>query len=77
MIVTALARLCSLHPPYRATKPMLRSSVTPAAQSSLALLQVGLLGSARELQRDLERIAARADSDSPAGLHYILQGACG
>ena len=39
--------------------------------------QVGLMGSARELQRDLERIAARADTDSPAGLHYILQGALG
>lgn len=38
-------------------------------------LQVGLLGSARELQRDLERIADRADTDSPEGLHYILQGA--
>lgn len=36
-------------------------------------VQVGLLGSARELQRDLERIADRADTDSPDGLHYILQ----
>ncbi|PSC72417.1 hypothetical protein C2E20_4242 [Micractinium conductrix] len=36
-------------------------------------IQVGLLGSARELQQDLERIADRADTDSPAGLHYILQ----
>ncbi|KAL4443492.1 hypothetical protein ABPG75_011229 [Micractinium tetrahymenae] len=36
-------------------------------------VQVGLLGSARELQRDLERIADRADTESPEGLHYILQ----
>eukprot|EP00887_Chlorella_sp_A99_P006111 scaffold22.g6111.t1 len=36
-------------------------------------LQVGLLGSARQLQRDLERIAARADTSSTSGLHYILQ----
>ena len=37
-------------------------------------VQVGLLGSARQLQRDLERIAGRADTSSPAGLHYVLQG---
>lgn len=36
-------------------------------------VQVGLLGSARELQQDLERIAEKADTDSPYGLHYILQ----
>lgn len=37
-------------------------------------MQVGLLGSARELQYDLERIASKADTRSPEGLHYILQG---
>ena len=42
---------------------------------TVAKVQVGLLGSARELQRDLERIADRADSASSQGLHYILQGA--
>ena len=42
---------------------------------SVAKLQVGLLGSARALQRQLDRIASRADTTSPAGLHYILQGA--
>ncbi|KAL4858563.1 hypothetical protein ACK3TF_001518 [Chlorella vulgaris] len=36
-------------------------------------VQVGLMANARELQQDLERIADRADSDSPEGLHYILQ----
>ena len=39
-------------------------------------LQVGLLGTARQLKRDLERIAGRADTNTPDGLHYILQGAC-
>jgi uncharacterized membrane protein len=38
------------------------------------VLQVGLLGSARELQSDLERIADRADTSNSRGLHYILQG---
>lgn len=36
-------------------------------------LQVALLGSARQLQRDLDRIAARADTSSAEGLHYVLQ----
>ncbi|KAL6771007.1 CPLD42 [Auxenochlorella protothecoides x Auxenochlorella symbiontica] len=40
---------------------------------SVAKLQVALLGSARGLQRDLERIASRADTSGPAGLHFILQ----
>lgn len=48
----------------------------PADESmTVAKVQVGLLGSAREIQKDLERIAAQADTDSPEGLHYILQGA--
>lgn len=37
-------------------------------------LQVGLLGSARGLQKDLEKIAGRADTNTPDGLHYVLQG---
>lgn len=40
---------------------------------AVAKLQVGLLGSARELQRDLERIALTADTDGPEGLAYVLQ----
>lgn len=40
---------------------------------TVAKLQVGLLASARGLKRDLERIAARADTSTPSGLHYVLQ----
>jgi len=40
---------------------------------SVAKVQVGLLASARDLQRDLERIASRADTSSSRGLHYVLQ----
>lgn len=40
---------------------------------TVAKLQVGLLASARGLKRDLERIAAKADTSTPAGLHYVLQ----
>lgn len=43
---------------------------------TVAKLQVGLLGSARTLQKQLDRIASRADTNTPSGLHYILQGAC-
>ena len=41
----------------------------------MAKVQVGLLGSARSLQRDLERIAKRADTNTSDGLAYVLQGA--
>ena len=34
---------------------------------------MGLLGSARDLQRDLDRIATRADTNSADGLHYVLE----
>lgn len=40
---------------------------------TVAKLQVGLLASARGLKRDLERIAAKADTSTPSGLHYVLQ----
>eukprot|EP00884_Botryococcus_braunii_P013615 jgi/Botrbrau1/22254/Bobra.0138s0016.1 len=36
-------------------------------------LQVGLLGSARGLKRDLDRIAGRANTNSSSGLNYVLQ----
>jgi len=40
---------------------------------TVAKLQVGLLSSARGLKKDLERIAAKADTSTPSGLHYVLQ----
>jgi uncharacterized membrane protein len=40
---------------------------------TVAKLQVGLLASAAELRADLERLAGRADTASPAGLHRLLQ----
>lgn len=40
---------------------------------TVAKVQVGLSGSARSLQKELERIAKRADTNSPEGLHYVLQ----
>ncbi|EIE25239.1 DUF1517-domain-containing protein [Coccomyxa subellipsoidea C-169] len=45
----------------------------PPPRVTVAKLQVGLLGSARSLQKQLDRIASRADTNSPSGLHYILQ----
>jgi hypothetical protein len=40
---------------------------------SIAQVQVGLLASARELQDDLRRMAATADTASSAGLQKVLQ----
>lgn len=36
-------------------------------------VQIGLLGMARTLQEDLERIAEKADTSDPEGLHYVLE----
>jgi uncharacterized membrane protein len=43
---------------------------------AIAELQVGLLASARELQADLRRLAATADTGSSAGLQRVLQETC-
>lgn len=42
------------------------------SKTSVLKLQVGLLGMARSLQQDLDRIAERADTSTPAGIHHIL-----
>ena len=60
-----------------ACSPVLSRRVPCAAgggKVSVAKVQVGLLGSARTLKRDLDRIAGRADTNSPEGLHYVMQG---
>lgn len=52
-------------------------SLRGGTQTSTVLkLQVGLLGLARTLQQDLDRIAEDADSTTTKGLHYILTEAC-
>ena len=40
---------------------------------SLAQVQVGLLPAAKDLQADLRRLAATADTSTPAGLRQVLQ----
>jgi len=45
----------------------------PDGPVSIAQLQVGLLASARDLQRDLRRLAGSADTGSSAGLQRVLQ----
>ncbi|KEH18911.1 plant/F20D21-34 protein [Medicago truncatula] len=45
---------------------------TAAVKTTVLKLQVGLLGTVRSLQRDLNRIAEVADTSSPEGLNYIL-----
>lgn len=44
-----------------------------ASTGSVAKVQIGLLGLARNVQKDLEQIASKADTDSPEGLHFVLQ----
>ncbi|XP_015875464.3 uncharacterized protein LOC107412253 [Ziziphus jujuba] len=48
------------------------SVLTATEKTSVLKLQVGLLGMARVLQRDLNRIADAADTSSPEGLSYVL-----
>ena len=52
---------------------VLRATPRADAAPSPPSVQVGLLGSARDLQRDLDRIATRADTNSADGLHYVLE----
>ncbi|RHN39945.1 hypothetical protein MtrunA17_Chr8g0349411 [Medicago truncatula] len=49
-----------------------RTVLTAAGITTVLKLQVGLLGTVRSLQRDLNRIAEVADTSSPEGLNYIL-----
>ena len=51
-------------------------SLAPATSDgpvTVAQIQVGLLARARELQADLRRLAASADTSTPAGLQRVLQ----
>ncbi|KAK3173998.1 hypothetical protein Dsin_032779 [Dipteronia sinensis] len=48
------------------------SVLTATEKTSVIKLQVGLLGMARSLQSDLNRIAEVADTSTPVGLTYIL-----
>lgn len=41
-------------------------------KATVAKVQVALTGNARSLQRELERIAKRADTNTSEGLHYVL-----
>ena len=47
---------------------------SPSERAAVCKVQVGLLGLARGLQADLDVIARRADTSTPSGLHYLLQG---
>lgn len=48
------------------------SVLTAVQKTSVLKLQVGLLGMARSLQKDLDRIAETADTSTPEGLSYVL-----
>lgn len=48
------------------------SVMTATERTSVLKLQVGLLGMARTLQKDLDQIAEAADTSTPEGLHYVL-----
>ncbi|KAJ4969248.1 hypothetical protein NE237_015949 [Protea cynaroides] len=48
------------------------SVLTATQKTSVLKLQVGLLGMARSLQRDLDRIAETADTSTSDGLSYVL-----
>ncbi|WVZ60173.1 hypothetical protein U9M48_010226 [Paspalum notatum var. saurae] len=48
------------------------SVLTETQKTTVLKLQVGLLGMARSFQRDLDQIAEKADTSTPAGLSYVL-----
>jgi uncharacterized membrane protein len=51
----------------------LMPTARPDGPVTIAQLQIGLLASARELQSDLRRLAASADTSSSQGLQRVLQ----
>ncbi|EOA34504.1 hypothetical protein CARUB_v10022045mg [Capsella rubella] len=55
-----------------AQKPSGHDILTNAPKTSVLRLQVGLLGSARTLQQDLNHLAENADTSTPEGLSYLL-----
>jgi uncharacterized membrane protein len=61
--------------PYPAGLASDDAPVLPRGPVSLAQVQVGLLPAAKELQADLRRLAATADTGTPAGLRQVLQEA--
>ncbi|KAL5980832.1 hypothetical protein ACLOJK_028751 [Asimina triloba] len=50
------------------------SVLTDTRKTSVLKLQVGLLGLARSLQKDLDRIAETANTSTSEGLNYVLTG---
>ncbi|TVU45562.1 hypothetical protein EJB05_05051, partial [Eragrostis curvula] len=48
------------------------SVLTETQKTTVLKLQVGLLGMARSFQKDLDQIAEKADTSTPAGLGYVL-----
>ena len=47
-----------------------------AGKIGVARVQVGLLGSARDVQRDLDALARSANTSNLSGLQRLLEGAC-
>ncbi|XP_066326230.1 FLUCTUATING-LIGHT-ACCLIMATION protein 1, chloroplastic-like [Miscanthus floridulus] len=48
------------------------SVLTDTEKTTVLKLQVGLLGMARSFQKELDQIAEKADTSTPAGLSYVL-----
>ncbi|RLN42737.1 uncharacterized protein C2845_PM01G31340 [Panicum miliaceum] len=48
------------------------SVLTETQKTTVLKLQVGLLGMARSFQKELDQIAEKADTSTPAGLSYVL-----
>ncbi|CAD6206264.1 unnamed protein product [Miscanthus lutarioriparius] len=48
------------------------SVLTETEKTTVLKLQVGLLGMARSFQKELDQIAEKADTATPAGLSYVL-----
>ncbi|CAN6292128.1 unnamed protein product [Urochloa humidicola] len=48
------------------------SVLTETQRTTVLKLQVGLLGMARSFQKELDQIAEKADTSTPAGLSYVL-----
>lgn len=77
MIRTSDCSACSIEFSAASTSHQILKYATdyPRALRFIIVIQVGLLGMGRTLQRDLDRIAGQADTTTAEGLHYVLTGA--
>ena len=71
-----IMRNCHIDEAHSCVSSAAAPPAAPAGGEHVAVskVQVGLLGSARQMQRDLDRVTTKANTETVEGLHLLLQG---